>query len=168
MHRTSVKQFEHFGAVSRLLDIYSDPDNFDSGRPINALLPGVTVRMSDLCKSLERGIIPDLITCCGKRGNLVAPTKEIDLVRAVTYVLAAKAGTIPDRSPIKTVMEAFGCSNKKSVQEWVKRYTAQASENLSRNVELIVIEMRTAGRRYSKSDPGRSAIARRGHSQGRV
>lgn len=153
----------YFGAASRLLKAYADPNNFHEGRPINTLPPGAALRISGLFDYLESGIVPAPIKDSARRGNILGPTAESDVGKAVEYVLAAREGIVPDRSPIKTVCESFGCANRKTVHDWIKQHVDRAtpgskSSRLELGADAIIQEMQRAAARYSVAGPGTKAI----------
>ena len=121
-----------------------DPSQF-------SLPPKVIFILGKMADELSRGIVPEPINGVLRRGEkAVRYTERRHIGWAVRYVLAARSGLLVDRSPNKSVQEAFGVA-KRTVQDWVRTYgefVAQESEYSTSAPARITAKMAECGAIY--------------------
>jgi hypothetical protein len=159
---------EYFRRLAQLFNLYTSPDNLVDGNPQFPLPAIVAKQLGSLCKYLSAGIIPDPIKHCARRGRPLGPDEGRDVLYAVSYVLAAKQRLIPDRHPIKTIVEKYGLSDRRTVQTWMAKHQKAAAPGSSGDPELIKDRMMEAARRYRKSGRHRDAVRNRDSKRSRA
>jgi hypothetical protein len=126
---------------------------------------------SNMMAYLAVGQIPKPMADAASEGRRpLGPTERRDIGLAVAYMMAASGGgithygeiiVISDRTPVKTVCEAFGVQ-RPTAQGW-RRKIEPAFLGLHR-IDGAILEslMRAAGERYKGAGRSTSAITKRG------
>lgn len=125
----------------------------DGGRIVPADL---LAALAGLAGHLAIGDIPSPISHAAVNGrHSMKPRERLDIGLAVAYIAAAKSGIehfgevilIADKSPIKTVQEAFGVP-RQTVQRWVNTVAPCGLGSNPIDAEILESLMRQAGQRY--------------------
>jgi hypothetical protein len=159
---------EYFGRLTELFDLYTSPENLIDGSPQYPLPAIVGKQLGSLCKYLSAGIIPGPIKHCARRGRQLGPDEGRDVMYAVIYVLAAKQRQIPDRHPIKTIVERYGLSDRRTVQTWIVKHQKAAAPKSSADPDLIKDRMMEAAQRYRVSGRQQDAVRNRASKRSRA
>ena len=149
---------EYFRRLADLLNLYTSPENLVDGNPQHSLAAIVAKQLGSLCTYLSAGIIPDPIKHCARRGHLLGPDERRDVRYAVIYVLAAKQGLVPDRHPIKTIVDKYGLSNRKTVQTWIAKHRKTITSESFADPGMVEDRMKEAAERYRVSGRQQNAI----------
>jgi hypothetical protein len=124
---------------------------------------------------LAVGQIPGLIADVATEGRRrVGPSERRDIGFAVAYHRAATGGVehederivIADKSPVKTIMEAFGAS-RTTVQGWIGKIQPTFLGVNPINDEVLTALMKEAGERYKNAGRSHGAIISRGRKSPR-
>ena len=110
--------FRALGDLSLRLAIAAEMDPASS-----AVIPfDIAYSMWGYFDMIGTGKIPEPVEdCVGQGTHSHAPGERKDICCGVAYIVAAKAGTVTDRAPVKTVATQFGVG-KRTVQGWVAQY----------------------------------------------
>ncbi len=77
-------------------------------------------RLANISEELSNGVMPNFVADAGaRRGRPRSRGERQDIAYGVLYIEAVRRGEITDRSPSKTVRQAFNVTAK-AVQNWVK------------------------------------------------
>ena len=118
---------------------------------------------------LAVGQIPGVVEGAATEGRRrVGPSERRDIGFAVSYHRAATGGiehederiAIDDRSPVKTIMEAFGAS-RTTVQGWMSKIRPAFLGVNPINDEVLTTLMKEAGERYKNAGRSHGAILSR-------
>ena len=136
--------------------------------PHVGLPPNVASMLKGLFGELAVGNLPGPIRdCISRRGaRAPGPSEAKPIAIAVAYVKAVRAGAITDRSPIKTVNNAYGVS-RQTAQRWV-RETAPLDGWREYPADHLQWLMEEAGRRHKFAGRSENAIRARDRSKRKV
>ena len=102
-----------------VLNGYCRKDNWNDGRPIIPIPPGMALDLAEDIDSVLGGHIPSWMLHMQRRGAPKRyPAMERDIETAVLYHTLSGRGIIEDRNPTKTVAGKFGVS-RRAVQQWI-------------------------------------------------
>ena len=107
--------------VSALLVLYGycRKDNWNDGRPIIPIPPGMALDLAEDIDSTLGGHIPSWMLHMQRRGAPKRyPAMMRDIETAVLYHALSERGIIKDRTPTKTVADKFGVT-RRAVQKWI-------------------------------------------------
>jgi hypothetical protein len=142
-------------------DNWSDRDLDRTGPPVEHFPWALAWDMARNLEILAAGHIPRWMRHLQRRG---APRGHPDMNRdkavAVAYRTAATLGLVRDRSPVRTIQQAYGGVSKQAVQKWMAEYAHATPDAFGwRTEEDARTALEGSGRRYSES--GRAPGIRR-------
>lgn len=146
----------------RLQDNMRDPVN----RPIDHLPVEITLVIERNLGELVAGKLPDLFEVLLRAGAPgILPHERQDIENAVLYREAVREGLIDDRSPNKTIREAYGVAES-TVRSWVKRYPMSVNDFLpgarqQAKARAITNGMRQSATRFSATGRSHKAVTAR-------
>lgn len=129
------------------------------------LPPELALIMSRLAHDLAAGHVPEPFTGVSQnRRGQKGPTwlEKQHIATALAYRAAANAGWISDRSPIQSIMQAYGLSNRTTVQKWVRDHKPRVFGSEQEAVALLPMLLLTNGAAYANmNNRTKAAIVRR-------
>ena len=132
--------------------------------PEPRLLPGeITTRLQRISEDLSDGIQPKIVKGAARPGNLHTSCERRDRAIAAAYVAAAQKGRIADKSFRKTIVEAYGLKDGRTVSKWAKDETLREKfpEVFAISPKRLQREIQECGERYKRYGPTQEAIANR-------
>lgn len=119
--------------------------------------------LQGLAEDLAAGNLPEPMSDVAARGRGGIRWKERQHKdRATAYIQAAKRGVVDDKTPIKTVQDAFSVT-RQTAQKWAKGEISDL--DLHRHPQALEKRMREAGAAYSKAGRGTAAVRSRDKRQ---
>jgi hypothetical protein len=118
-----------------------------------------------LAGDLAAGNLPSPMREAVSRGRGgMGPTEQRHIAIAAAYIQAAKRGDLDDKTPIKTITEAYGVT-RQAAQAWGKRDVS--SFKLPSHPQALTKKMREVGAIYSRAGRGTGALRARAGRQAR-
>jgi len=147
-----------WGLIEGILQQLAQPDGREP--PPRELL----LVLSKLAGYLAVGQVPDPVAGVAGRGEKQpGPSERHHIRMAVTYRYAAKVGMIEDKSPVKTIVEAYGLGDRTTLQKWCRLHEPYDLAEYARLPHVITSRMRESGARYKIAGRSQGAISGRGH-----
>jgi hypothetical protein len=158
----------YWHAVADVFAAYTTVENgVRTGKMSEAFPPNIAIVMKGILEYLLAGKMPEPFEDLLSQGTPRAGPSEVrDKRNAALYMEAVRSGLIKDRSPNKSVREAYGVVES-TVRSWANEYTgrlANWNQEWAMETRALIIEknMRKSGRRYSQAGRSINAITNRG------
>jgi hypothetical protein len=118
--------------------------------------------LCEMAGYLATGKIPPSVAAVRGRGSPPKGPREIAQIDAAhAYVSLAKQGIIVDKSPIKTVADAYQV-HRRTARRWANDTEAASDMATSKDSREVTRLMREAGSEYAKTGRSKAAIWERG------
>ncbi len=150
---------EWFAQVHKVLDqwIRTPTETRLPYRPPDEVL----IILCNIADDLSRGLLREPLTDIIEHGrNPMDQVEENDIGYATAYLQAVEDGKINDRSPVKTITDAYGVK-RQTAQRWKKKKVPDAIVELVRDLDVLMDKVRSRGKFYRMAGRSSEAIQRR-------